>query len=246
MNQFSETLREINRRLDLPQPAKSRVILEIAADLQDLFEYYRGIGLNDETARERALVQCDLSDESLAQLVQIHTAPWRRFLDRLSDQGRARWERGLLLLLMAFIAATTGRLVISTGLFRIASGAVWPIIGITAAALIISAYTIYLAYIKQEHDLPRLRSGLPLLLVLSGGCLVIGLYGYWLALYRTAARAAADVEGALRLAVAWLTAGSAMLMVAFMSAILIALLWYLLADKVARIEEAEAAVLMIE
>ncbi len=40
-------------RHDLPQPAKSRILLEMAADLEDLYEVYREQGLGDEVAEAR-------------------------------------------------------------------------------------------------------------------------------------------------------------------------------------------------
>lgn len=246
MNRFGETLQEINRRLDLPQPAKSRVVLEIAADLEDLHRHFRESGLTDIEAYKRAIEQCDLSDEALFELTHIHTTPWRRFLDQLSAQGQSRWERGLLILLLAFIAVTTGRLLFSTEMFRVASAAVWPILGITGAAVVISAHTFYLAYLKQEHNLARLRAGLPLLASLAGGILVTGMYGYWLGLYRVARQAALDADSSILSLIGWLTGSSAMLMVCFVCTIVIALMWYMLANKVSRIEQAEAAVLLLE
>lgn len=246
MKRFSETLQEIHRRLDLPQPAKSRVVLEIAADLRDLHSYFRDSGMSDAEAYERAVEQCDLSDDALAQLAQIHTAPWRRFLDRLSAQGQSRWERTLLIVLLLFIAASTGRLMLSADLFRAAGAAVWPILGVTAAAFCIGLEKCYRAYLKQDHNLRRLRAGLPSLLVLAGLVLIMGMYAYWLKLFRTSSGAAADLNGAVQDATAWLVAGSAMLIVDMMCALAIAFLWFVLANKIARIEQAEAAVLLME
>jgi len=45
MDNFKPILKEINSKLDLPQPTKSRIILEIAADLNDTFDTYKKQGL---------------------------------------------------------------------------------------------------------------------------------------------------------------------------------------------------------
>ena len=50
MSRFADTLRLINQRLSLPEPAKSRVLLEIAADLEGLFEHYSANGRDDQEA----------------------------------------------------------------------------------------------------------------------------------------------------------------------------------------------------
>ncbi len=44
MNRFAPLLKSINARLDLPQPTKSRIILEIASDLEDMYQFYQSQG----------------------------------------------------------------------------------------------------------------------------------------------------------------------------------------------------------
>ena len=50
MNRFAETLAGINERLDIPQPRKYRIMQEIAADLEDVFEQYRSSGMTEQEA----------------------------------------------------------------------------------------------------------------------------------------------------------------------------------------------------
>jgi biopolymer transport protein ExbB/TolQ len=50
MRRFTEILRGAAERLDLPQPTKSNVLLELAADLEDLFLHYRSQGQDEEEA----------------------------------------------------------------------------------------------------------------------------------------------------------------------------------------------------
>lgn len=54
MNPFNPLLKRINDKLDLSQPAKSRIVLEIAADLEDLYRIYRDRGLSEEEALHKA------------------------------------------------------------------------------------------------------------------------------------------------------------------------------------------------
>ena len=54
MTRFAPLLKSINDRLDLPQPTKSRIILEIAADLEDLYQFYQNQGMNESEAAQKA------------------------------------------------------------------------------------------------------------------------------------------------------------------------------------------------
>jgi hypothetical protein len=223
---------------------RSRILLEIASDLEAVYEHFREDGLSEEAAQRQAIEHCDLSDEAVAELVDVHTSWYRRFLDRFSAQVQTRWERAVVILLLIFVAAVTAPLVVSVRVFEVASFAVWPVLGVTLAAVVMSLRKFYAAYVKQDHDTRRLRSGLSAILVLAGINLLIGLYGCWLALYRAARNAVAGTDQALILFTDWLLSSSAMLMVCFLTVVLIALLWFVLANKISRIEQAEAALLL--
>jgi hypothetical protein len=54
MARFSSIIRDLNSRLDLPQPARSRVLLEIHADLEDLYEFYLQKGAEAAEAEKMA------------------------------------------------------------------------------------------------------------------------------------------------------------------------------------------------
>ena len=69
MTRFTDTLTKLNDRLDLPQPVRSRILLEIASNLEALYPHFRGDGLCEEAARRQAVEHCDLSDEARARMV---------------------------------------------------------------------------------------------------------------------------------------------------------------------------------
>ena len=116
MNEFGSVLRSLSDRLDLPQPARSRVLIEVAADLTDLEAVYIERGSTPEQAREQALERLDLSDEAIRELVRVHGSPLRRGLDRLGERGRRRWERMALGALLVFLLVGTRALLPSQGL----------------------------------------------------------------------------------------------------------------------------------
>lgn len=244
MTHFKETLNQINQRLDLPQPVRSRVLLEIAADLEDVEQHFLDQGLPPRTARRKAIDHCDLSDEALAQLVQVHMSWYRRFLDRLSAQAQTRWERALLLVLLAFVAAATGPLVLSLRVFDTASPIVWPLLGIAVGAVVGCGVKFYTLYLKQDHDGRRLRTGMPAILALAGLNLALGVFGCWLELSHVVRADVIDPLAAGASFAGWLLSSSATLIVCYLTVIIIALLWFMLMNKIARIEQAEAMLLI--
>ena len=117
MSRFAETLSQTSRRLNLPQHIKSRVVLELAADLEDLYEHYSAQGLTEEEATARALEAAELSDEAIARLVEVHTSPTGRLVERLTERTRTPWERLMLLLIALFLLIGMGREMLTAGFF---------------------------------------------------------------------------------------------------------------------------------
>lgn len=241
MNRFRGILQKTSERIELPQPVKSRILLEIAADLGDIYDECIERGMTTEEAERRAIEMCDLSDEALNDLVRVHETPMRRFLGSLSDQARTRWERTLLVTLLVFIAVFSGREVLTTRLFSTANGFVWPVVAAAFYALIMTLVNIYRLYIKKDHDPRRLRSGPVGILAAGCVCLLIGFAGLSIEFYRTAQSIAADTAGALAFIVEWALSSSAMLMVALLAAIVAGIAWFILDNRARMIEAAETA-----
>jgi hypothetical protein len=246
MSRFSRVLLRTAARLDLPQPIKSQVLLEMAADLEDMFSAYRERGLSEAEAELRVTERFDASDDALRDLTRLHSSAFRCWMDRFSAQARTLWERVLLVVILLFVAMITGRLLFSTAFFRDASGFVWPAILIGIAAVGIFLAKVYQLYIKKDHRVRGLRRWLPTLLMLACAAPTCGLFGYFLTLYLTMTRIAEDVEMAGPHFAGWLVGSTATMIVSLLVAILVALFWFLLVNKVARIELAEAALILEE
>lgn len=244
MSRFSDILQSIDSWLDLPQPARSRIVLEIAADLEDTYRHYLAQGLTAAEAHRRAVARCDLSDDSLRQLVQVHANAWRRFLDHCGDQARSRLERAAFILVLSFILYFTVPLVLSSEFVQQASLFVGPILAMTIVALILALLKFNQLFIRQDHDPRRLRRRLPVILYLAGANLLMGFYGHWLELYRTAGWIERDLQRTRVHLIDWATRSSALLIVCFLAVIFCGLLWFVLNDKAARIEQAEATHLL--
>jgi uncharacterized membrane protein len=244
VNRFSAILRRTAARLDLPQPIKSRVLLEMAADLEDLFDAYRQRGLGEDEAERKVTERFDASDDALSELARLHRSAFRRWMDRFSAQAQTVWERMMLGVILLFVAVMTGRSLASTTFFRNASVFVWPAIVVGIAVVGIFLGKAYQLYIKKDHRVRGLRRWLPTLLMLTCAALFNGVFGYLLTLQLTMARIAEEHEKAGIYFESWLVGGTATMILSLLVAILAALFWFVLMNKVKRIELAEAALML--
>jgi hypothetical protein len=240
---FTATLRRVSERLDIPQPARSRVLLEIAGDLDDLHAHYLASGLEAATAARRVEEEFALSDDALRALVALHASPLRRLLDGLSTQARGRWERGLLLGLLAFAALAAGRLVLTRDFFAQPSPFLWPVLLLALVALALSVAKAWLLFARQEHEPRRLRRHLVALPALAAGQLALGGLGAWLGLGLAAWRGHLAPEQVGVLMADALRSGVALMIVAQVCALLLALAWFSLERRIRAVEDHEALVL---
>lgn len=245
MSRFADILGALSDRLDLPQPARSRLLIEIADDLEDLFEHHRRQGLSEAEARRRAIETCDLSDEALQGLATVHASGIRRLLDRLGEQAGSRGEWLLFLMSMLCALAVGIPTVLTSNVIGSASLAVWPILACAAGALLLAAWRLHVVFVRRDHRPRRLRRGLHAILALALVGLVLGVCDYVLETYLTALAIRADVDHLFPLLVLWLQRVTAMWIVCLLATIVSATFWFVLARKVACIERLEAAALMV-
>lgn len=114
MGRFDQVLRRVDRELEVREPERSRILLELAGDLEDLYREYRGAGCADREARLRAETWLAPDPASVGRLRDLHTPLLGRLLSPLSDIGRSRLETGALsLLTLVSIAGGLGALWVS-------------------------------------------------------------------------------------------------------------------------------------
>jgi len=246
MNRFADILQEANEKLQLPQPTKSRIILEIAADLDDLYRFYKSHGSSDSEAASKATEKFDISNQALEQLAQIHTSPFQRFCDRLSEQGKSKWEQTSLIVLLLVLVVFTGPQLYSTTIFATASKFTWPVVGLSLAGLFISLGKFYQFYLRKDHALRRLRSGLDFLISLTGIMTVVLVCGYVMETYRLIHRMLGDLDSLILYLYEGALTTAAMFVISIIAIILTALAWFILSSKAASIERAEVSFLFTD
>lgn len=259
MNSFAPLLKTINEKLNLPQPTKSKIVLEIAADLDDLFHLYVTKGLSENEARKRAAEKFDVSDEALAQLVRIHETGFRKFIYKLSEQAQTRWERVALFIILLLIIAAGIHTVTVTQSFHNSNFFIWPILGIAFVAIIFSLNKFYNLYIKKDHNIKKLQSGLPFILFLAGLSPFVGACGYFMEIYSAGRHTILpgitffietfnlnDSGQALISMIDSQIRSSFIAMTSLLVTILVSLIWFILMNKVLRIERVESEFLLAE
>ncbi|MBN1827249.1 MAG: hypothetical protein JW958_13405 [Candidatus Eisenbacteria bacterium] len=244
MRRFQRILREIDGKLDLPQPAKSRIILEMAADLEDLFDVYVARGEDEEGAVRLVEERFAVTEEAIAELIRIHENPLRRFMRGLSEQARSRWERAALAALLLFLVAFAGRGAVSARFFTESSVFIWPVLGLSFVVAALSAAKAYALWIRADHAPRRLRSGLGTLLALTGANLLVGFFGAAAESRFSAEKAARDAGNASYYLAEYLLRVCPMLIAGLLAALFTAILWYVLTLQVERIETAAASALL--
>ncbi len=258
MKQFTPILKRINEKLNLPQPTKSRIILEIACDLEDAYNFYLDKGKSEEDAVKKSEEKFDLTDEALAELVTVHQTLLRKFLDRIAGQTQSLWERIILCLIFIIILALSAQTFIFTPFFLQTSKFVWPILGIFFSVIILSLPKFYNLYIKKDHQLAKLYNGLHSILFLGVINLSIGVFGYLKELY------SAGVSGLFFISylgclvnwyvpgsdqnlaniTQWMMKSSSLVMFCIIVTIFTATIWFFLLNKIAKIEQAESMYLL--
>ncbi len=95
MKRFSGVLDDLNRRLDVPQPQKYRIIKEVADDLEDLYAYYIEQGVLPGEAEARAEEKLVADDETIRLLTRLNESSFNSLLRRFSRTVRLKSESQL-------------------------------------------------------------------------------------------------------------------------------------------------------
>ena len=240
MSRFTQALSETAARLTVPPSVRSRILLEVAADMDDLYKAYLDRGQDGEEARQAVLEHFDLSDEALEDLVRVHNSPIQGALNGLSGQPGQGWEKTVLAGLVVGVAAALYGLVSQNGLMEAASVFVWPVIATTVVAVGMGVMKLTQILNARTRPVRGLRSGVGTILGLAGVELLIGLSGAWVELYRVALRIQVAPEETPLLLPRWLETASATLTITVGMTLITALVWFVVAGRAARAERAYA------
>jgi len=255
MKHFTDLLNNLNNKIDLPQPRKSKIILEISADLNDMFNYYISKGLNETEAVKRAKEKFELSDNIIADLSEIHSSFFRQWLEKTIGKTQDIWERILFSLLFIFLALATVFAIITTPFFSQSSLFVFPMMMLFIMVIVIWGIKFYQLYIKKDHTIKHLNIGVSLFKYLGIAILFLGLSGYFVELYFSEANTlylgplfVILITESTQLApvIDFLIRSSSLMMICMFAILVTGLLWFFINQKINAIELAEAEFLLAE
>lgn len=256
MNRFSPLLRSINERLDLPQPGKSQILIEIATDMEDYYLALREKDVSEDEAENLVNEKFDFTDEALSELVSVHQTLFRKLFLGLTSQAQSRFEQTALLMTILLVAGLSGYITFTSEFILKSSLLVWPVITMTSAAVIFALIKSYTLYVKKDHNLRTVPKGLDVILVSAGAILLLGNIGYIVELLQAGYHGifldskmltftyVVEDQPSLNQVIDWFMKSASLVLTCLMSSIVLALFWYVLTGKVAEIEEAEASYLL--
>lgn len=153
MSRFEPVLRRAEAALDVPRPMRARIVTELAADLESLYEAYLARGLREDEATARAAQALGLDDGTAEALTRLYSPPFRRWTSALTARGREKVERGLVTALFLALAVGGAGGLLQADLLEDASLVTWPLLGLAAAMLLVaSALWIRLAIVQRDVD----------------------------------------------------------------------------------------------
>lgn len=238
---FAPVLREVERGLSLPIPARVQILRELSADLEELMDRFVDDGVPPDEARTMALEALVPNPETLRTLGELHSPLYRRLTRRMSTQRVRKVERSLLVLSTLLVLLLQTVTLFRANLLR---GPSLFLVAVLLAGGVICGLVIRKAFrfwIKKDHLHPR--SGLGV--ILGASCLTLGLgIGgvvfdfYWLAviLERSPHLAPTLVPDSL-------VRNSTLLSVAILIALSGGLAWFVLSQWLARVSGARQEIL---
>ncbi len=243
MSGFSSELFDLAAVLDVPQPMRARIILELDADLRDLEQALLDSGVSSEEAHQRSATILIPNSEALAELVHCHRAIYLRLVDRFSDPVRHRFERIVFGLTVATLSGLGLFALTGLNLFSDPAPLSVPLLGIGLVVVGVGLWKLFQLYVRMEHRLLHLQGGLAWLPVAAVSAVVLSLGGITVDLYAVAGTMGVTDEPTATL-LSWLRRDMAAASLGLIIASLSLSLWLWLSAGIARVAQAEAESLL--
>jgi len=257
MNKLKPIISQLNRELDLQQPAKARIILEISLDMQDYMNLCLEKGMSEKEALEVTKERFLPNQQTMDQIVSLHLNLYKKWFGRLSQQVQQRWEKIMLIILIFIIGTSTLLTTFSNAFFENPSPFIWPVILLAMFSLIIALAKLYSLYIKQNHSLRQLHNWHESLLFYTSLTLLVGVFGYFYDLYASNTMAiffnthlsvlivdSQDYQELLKMFTQWDIKSASLLLVSIAAFSINLFLWFIINSKLTKVEQQELSILL--
>lgn len=239
MERFGPALRRVAAELDLPRRARGELLLELAADLEAVYEHHLARGLPEEEATRRAEATVLGSSEVIRRLARLHVSPWRGWAEEMGS----RMSGGLDLVLLAVGVLPVVAAGVGVSIWVLAerpSPLAWSILLVGGLLVAVAAK----ATLRLFRDRPPGAADLPALLVLAAMAPAMGLLAPVLGVRRvTAIGGSAPDQGVLMEMVA---REGATFLAGLLLGVAGLLVWFVLIELEARRAEKEVDALLVD
>lgn len=240
MSRFAHVLKQAGDQLRVPEPTRSRILLEMAADLEDSYRHYLAQGLDEDEAMRRAEEAFATSDEAVRHLSRIHGRGIGSAADRLFLQIGTVWSKLLMVVLLGFEILLAVRVLSDRWFFVHPSPFLWPVAALALAAFLFTIWKLVQIFSRPAADVRRLRTGLGLPLFFAGASLAVAGLGFLYHLQRFFRLNSQGAPETLFMNFAgWMVSISSLMTVGLLTAILAGLVWFVLSGLVTRSEVRE-------
>jgi len=236
MEKFNSVLKSISEKIELPQPMKSRILLEISSDLNDTYELFLEQGYGEKEALKEAENKFKLDENSINELTQVYNTGIYKWLNNISDRTRNKWERLAIIFIILFSLFSIGKIIFTTEFFLKTSIFILPVLAVSFLAVIFIMIKYYQIFILKDHNIKRLRSNLPTILFFGGASLLTGVIGFFIDLFLTVSKISSDIKNTLIYFMDWLVRSSSYLMICLTIVMFLFVLWHIFYTKVTKIE----------
>lgn len=226
MSRFSRVLRRVERRLEAPEPERSRILMELAGDLEDLYRTYRERGLDEAAARRKAERWLAPSAATLESLRAVHLPTFDRLLDRLGGTTRGRVELGLAALVSLAAVGAGAFAALRSGVLAASAPTLWVTAGLVALGLGLGVREAYSLFVRGDRLGPGWRAGSHRVLAAAVAAALAGVLGGGVRLTLTAGPG----QGGGTAAAFWseVSTATGVAALSLSASLLLALLWLLL------------------
>jgi hypothetical protein len=240
MTMFSSVLNDVESRLRVSEPARTRILLEIAADLEDSYRHFLDQGLDDREAARRAEEAFSTSDETLRLLERVHQPSFGGPVSRFFHQVGTIWSTTLLFLLLVFELLLALRITSDRSFLVDPSPFLWPIALLAVGGIIFTLWKVAQIVYRRGGDVRQLKSGLGIPLFVAGASLAVAFLGFLFHLQRFFRVNAQGAPETLFINFAgWMISISSLMTIGLLTAILASLVWFVLSGLVIHREARE-------
>jgi len=175
---FERYLQHLERRLDVPYPARAELLVELAGHLDDLYAQHLAEGAPPDHARELAIRTLALDESFVSSIDSVHAPAVRSALAWLPAPVSLLVEHaGVGLVAIAATTLVLSQEVVMIEFFAEGGFFMIPLNLMGLAIVVLAGERAFSLWVKKDHSEANLRRRLLSLKFLGLGCALVGLIG---------------------------------------------------------------------